>query len=374
MNLLLNILNINISLDAPSAWGIYFQDSATPQMEGLVELHDNIMYYLVIILFAVGWVLLSIVRNYVATKSPISHKYLNHGTLIELIWTITPAVILMLIAFPSFKLLYLMDEVSDPSMSVLAEGQGGPKPYILNKIVNTWKGQRKCNIFANSFGLNNFQYCTFHNRMKAGSRIGPHNLDVISVIVGSLLGDSYANRRSIEGTRICYRQSSINKEYLFWLYYFFFTNGYCSNLEPRKSTINLKHGYAGIESIYYRYEFNTFTFRSFNWIHEMFYHKGKKVIKPIIENYMTPLCLAIWISDDGCWAKPGVRIATNCFSYYEIELLVKILKNKFNLDCTIQLLKASNNYSIYIKASSIPILRKILLPHIHYSMKYKLGL
>lgn len=77
MNILLNQLNIN--LDAPSAWGIYFQDSATPQMEGLVELHDNIMYYLVVILFAVGWVLLSIVRNYVATKSPISHKYLNHG-------------------------------------------------------------------------------------------------------------------------------------------------------------------------------------------------------------------------------------------------------------------------------------------------------
>lgn len=77
MNIILNWLNIN--LDAPSAWGIYFQDSATPQMEGLVELHDNIMYYLVVILFAVGWVLLSIVRNYVATKSPISHKYLNHG-------------------------------------------------------------------------------------------------------------------------------------------------------------------------------------------------------------------------------------------------------------------------------------------------------
>ena len=120
----MSIFNYNfiINLDAPSAWGIYFQDSATPQMEGLVELHDNIMYYLVIILFAVGWILLSIVRNYISTKSPISHKYLNHGTLIELIWTITPAVILILIAFPSFKLLYLMDEVSDPSISVLAEG------------------------------------------------------------------------------------------------------------------------------------------------------------------------------------------------------------------------------------------------------------
>ena len=108
--------------DTPSPWGLYFQDSATPQMEGLVELHDNIMFYLVIILFGVGWIMISIVRNYINEKSPISHKYLNHGTLIELIWTITPALILILIAFPSFKLLYLMDEVSDPAMSVLAEG------------------------------------------------------------------------------------------------------------------------------------------------------------------------------------------------------------------------------------------------------------
>ena len=80
------------------------------------------MYYLVLILFGVGWVLFSIVKNFAMKNSPISHKYLNHGTLIELIWTITPALILILIAFPSFKLLYLMDEVSDPAMSVLAEG------------------------------------------------------------------------------------------------------------------------------------------------------------------------------------------------------------------------------------------------------------
>ena len=118
-----NLFNLfTITCDAPRPWGVYFQDSASPQMEALVELHDNIMFYLVIILFGVAWILISIIRNYVETKSPISHKYLNHGTLIELIWTITPAVILILIAFPSFKLLYLMDEVNDSSMSVLAEG------------------------------------------------------------------------------------------------------------------------------------------------------------------------------------------------------------------------------------------------------------
>jgi len=108
--------------DAPRAWGLYFQDSASPQMEALVELHDNIMYYLVAILFAVGWIQGAIIKNFDSSKSPISNKYLNHGTLIELIWTITPALILVLIAFPSFKLLYLMDEVTDPSLSVLAEG------------------------------------------------------------------------------------------------------------------------------------------------------------------------------------------------------------------------------------------------------------
>jgi hypothetical protein len=47
------LVNINYC-DTPRPWGLYFQDSASPAMEGLVELHDNIMFYLVIILFAVG--------------------------------------------------------------------------------------------------------------------------------------------------------------------------------------------------------------------------------------------------------------------------------------------------------------------------------
>ena len=104
--------------DAPRAWGLYFQDAASPQMEGIVELHNLIMYFLIIILFAVGWILLAIIGNFSHKKWPISNKYLNHGTLIELIWTISPAIILILIAFPSFKLLYVMDEVIDPILTI----------------------------------------------------------------------------------------------------------------------------------------------------------------------------------------------------------------------------------------------------------------
>jgi len=77
-----NLLNNQFNCDTPKPWGLYFQDSATPQMEGLVELHDNIMFYLVIILFGVGWIMISIVRNYTSDKSPISHKYLNHGKIV----------------------------------------------------------------------------------------------------------------------------------------------------------------------------------------------------------------------------------------------------------------------------------------------------
>ena len=78
-SILNSIFNNAINLDAPMPWGIYFQDSATPQMEGLIELHDNIMFYLVLILFSVGWILFSIVKNFINTKALMSHKYLNHG-------------------------------------------------------------------------------------------------------------------------------------------------------------------------------------------------------------------------------------------------------------------------------------------------------
>ena len=109
-------------LDAPTPWGVYFQDSGSPQMEGLVELHDHIFFYLIIILFGVSWILTSIIKYNAKSDMSISHKNLNHGTTVELIWTVTPAIILILIAFPSFKLLYLMDEVSEPAMVILAEG------------------------------------------------------------------------------------------------------------------------------------------------------------------------------------------------------------------------------------------------------------
>jgi cytochrome c oxidase subunit 2 len=108
--------------DVPLAWGLYFQDGASPSFEGIVELHNRIMFYLVLILFGVSWVMLSIMANFNKSQNPLVYRYLNHGTLIELIWTVGPALVLVAIAFPSFKLLYLMDEVIDPAMTVKVTG------------------------------------------------------------------------------------------------------------------------------------------------------------------------------------------------------------------------------------------------------------
>jgi len=111
-----------VSSDAPEPWGIGFQDAASPVFEGITELHDTIFFYLLVIGFGVTWVIASVVVGFNASASPLSHKYYNHGTLVELIWTITPAMVLIALALPSFKLLYLADEVITPSMTIKAVG------------------------------------------------------------------------------------------------------------------------------------------------------------------------------------------------------------------------------------------------------------
>jgi hypothetical protein len=226
----------HLKADVPLAWGLYFQDGATPSFEGIVDLHNRIMFYLVVILFGVSWVMLSIMWNFNKSENKLVYRYLNHGTLIELIWTVGPALVLVAIAFPSFKLLYLMDEVIDPAMTVKVTG------FFLNSFITFYQnlnygGLKLCILCINKFynynkGIKNnilFKLSSFHTWVKSKNRIGPHDEDVISVIVGSLLGDAYGNKRFVEGTRICFRQSIIHKEYLFWLYQFFNNRGYCSN-------------------------------------------------------------------------------------------------------------------------------------------------
>lgn len=108
--------------DAPEPWQLGFQDGGAPGFTGIVELHNTIFFYLTVICVAVFWMLGAVTYGYRYRINPIPHRYLNHGTLIELVWTVTPAIVLIAIAFPSFRLLYLLDEVVSPTITVKVTG------------------------------------------------------------------------------------------------------------------------------------------------------------------------------------------------------------------------------------------------------------
>jgi len=112
LNWLFNIIANPIFNDVPEPLQLGFQDGASPGLSGIVDLHDSIFFYLVLISVGVFWMLGSVILNFNVQNNPITYKYATHGTLIELIWTITPALILIAIAFPSFKLLYMLDLIA----------------------------------------------------------------------------------------------------------------------------------------------------------------------------------------------------------------------------------------------------------------------
>lgn len=105
-----------IFCDSPESWNLSFQDVASPTMYGLLELHDHVLFYLILILIVVSSML---IRGIVSSQT-IAYARHYHGHVIEFIWTLAPALILGAIALPSFRLLYLMDEIIEPQVTVKA--------------------------------------------------------------------------------------------------------------------------------------------------------------------------------------------------------------------------------------------------------------
>lgn len=96
--------------------GLRFQDSCSPTIEQLIIFHDHTIIIVIIITIAVGYIIISL----------ISIKYINRnlleGQVIELVWTVLPAVMLIFIALPSLQILYLMEENNNCIISIKAVG------------------------------------------------------------------------------------------------------------------------------------------------------------------------------------------------------------------------------------------------------------
>lgn len=107
--------------DAALPWQFGFQDPASPVAEGIIRFHHDLMIILIFVVVFVSWMLFRILLNFNATVNPVPSKTV-HGTTIEVIWTLVPAFLLIVIAVPSFALLYSVDEIVDPSITVKIVG------------------------------------------------------------------------------------------------------------------------------------------------------------------------------------------------------------------------------------------------------------
>lgn len=246
-----------------------------------------------------------------------------------------------------------------------------------------WEGIAEClkwdnneNFTYSIIGLNvvgNEKFGPKIKKLTSKDRIGPHNLDIISMIIGSTLGDTHLEKRKNGiGTRVIFEQSNNNVEYLMWFHAYLSSRGYCSTTKP-KLQIRIKQK----GKVFYLYQISSYTFSSFNWIHEMFYklvdNKYVKFVPLNIEEYLTPLALAIWFMDDGSRLGKGARIATNCFTFEEINLLCKVLKSKYNIIATSNKCGKDRGHIIYIHVNSMKLFTNVVKPYLLPSLYYKLG-
>nr|AQP26699.1 cytochrome c oxidase subunit 2 [Astratotermes sp. RDCT147]AQP27170.1 cytochrome c oxidase subunit 2 [Astratotermes sp. A TB-2017] len=92
------------------------QDSASPIMEQLIYFHDHALMIMLMIITTVFYTMISIMQ------SKQTSRFILEGQVIETLWTIAPAIILVFIAMPSLRLLYLMDEIHNPALTLKTVG------------------------------------------------------------------------------------------------------------------------------------------------------------------------------------------------------------------------------------------------------------
>jgi hypothetical protein len=269
-----SIFNIILN-DIAEPWQLGFQDSAAPGFTGLVTLHNTIGFYLIVISFAVFWVLFSLIYYYNYNKNPIAHKYLTHGTVLELVWTITPALILIAIAFPSFRLLYLMDNPG------LYPDQALTASIPVSKIVS-----RSTEIVP--FGVTG---ASNNIRLNKHSRdITVFNNELLSQLVGHLLGDgSIHYTRTSVTPYFVFTQTIKRFEYIWHVY--LTLSPYCGRIPLINPGIRKGIPYPFIQVM-------TRSYPALISLHELFYQKSVnrnnyiKIITTDLLQYLNPISLA----------------------------------------------------------------------------------
>nr|YP_010443338.1 cytochrome c oxidase subunit II [Sophrops subrugatus]YP_010936640.1 cytochrome c oxidase subunit II [Sophrops peronosporus]UTE83866.1 cytochrome c oxidase subunit II [Sophrops subrugatus]WKW91609.1 cytochrome c oxidase subunit 2 [Sophrops peronosporus] len=132
------------------------QDSASPLMEQLTFFHNHTLLILLMITVLVGYLMSTLFFN------TYNYRFLLEGQTIEIIWTILPAITLVFIALPSLRLLYLLDEVNNPLVSVKTIGHQWYWSYEYSDFMSFEFDSYM--IPTNEMNLNGFRLLDVDNR------------------------------------------------------------------------------------------------------------------------------------------------------------------------------------------------------------------
>ena len=105
----------------PRPWELGMQPPATPVKDRLSAFHDELLVITFLIAAFVLGLLLYVIVRFNHTRNPVPTRT-SHNTVIEILWTVVPVLILVIIAIPSFRLMYYMDRVPNPEMTIKVTG------------------------------------------------------------------------------------------------------------------------------------------------------------------------------------------------------------------------------------------------------------
>nr|YP_010564730.1 cytochrome c oxidase subunit II [Volucella rufimargina]UZA61133.1 cytochrome c oxidase subunit II [Volucella rufimargina] len=141
-----------------STWAnLNLQNSASPLMEQLTFFHDHTLMILSMITMMVSYMMFMLFFN------KFNNRYLLHGQTIEVIWTILPTIILLFIAFPSLRLLYLLDEINEPMITLKSIGHQWYWSYEYSDFLNIEFDSYM--IPSNELNTNSFRLLDVDNRI-----------------------------------------------------------------------------------------------------------------------------------------------------------------------------------------------------------------
>ncbi len=107
--------------EAPRPWELGMQPPATPVKDRLNAFHNELLVIIFLIAGFVMSLLIYVIFRFNHRRNPVP-SHTSHNPLIEVLWTVVPVLILVIIAIPSFKLMYFMDRVPNPDMTIKVTG------------------------------------------------------------------------------------------------------------------------------------------------------------------------------------------------------------------------------------------------------------